>query len=369
LAQASFVRAADFSRLSLRVGSQPWNCKATMAACFGFLAPKTPEGNFKVCVVGGAGGIGQPLSLLMASCPLVKELSIIDLNVAMVPAEGVKADLSHIEGKCRVTATVLTLNEDKAIDKAADALRGCHLVLVPAGVPRKPGQDRKDLLNINCDIAKGTVEACAKYCPEAVLGLIVNPVNSVVPAMCELWKKAGLNPKKIVGITTLDVVRANKFVEEMTGKPANIPVIGGHAGKTILPLFSQDPAGATVDASKIPELDVRVQDAGTEVVKAKNGKGSATLSMAYSGARLGKAVLSGLAGVPTTECAYVESDAQPGLKYFASKVVFGKGGIEKVLPLGPLSAHEKKRLEELTPILKDEVDDGIAYAEKNEFLK
>merc|ERR1712110_1084896 len=101
-------------------------------------------------------------------------------------------------------------------------------------------------------------------------------------------------------------------------------------GTTILPLFSQDPAGASIDVSKIPDLDVKVQDAGTEVVKAKNGKGSATLSMAYSGARLGRAVLSGLAGVPATECAYVESTIMPGHKYFASKVVFGKNGVEKV---------------------------------------
>merc|ERR1712228_626215 len=144
------------------------------------------------------------------------------------------------------------------IEKAGGVLQGCDLVLVPAGVPRKPGQDRKDLLNINCNIAKGTVEACAKHCPNAVLGLIVNPVNSVVPAMCELWKKAGLDPRKIVGITTLDIVRANKFVQNRTGRAAEIPVIGGHAGKTILPVFSQDPAGKSIPASEIPELDVKV---------------------------------------------------------------------------------------------------------------
>lgn len=340
-----------------------------MSCCFGFLGPQAPKGDFKVCVVGGAGGIGQPLCLLMASCPLVKELAIIDLNVAMIPAEGVQADLSHIEGKCKVTSTVLTLNEDKAIEKAGDALTGCHLVLIPAGMPRKPGQDRKDLLTVNADIAKSTVEACAKFCPNAVLGLIVNPVNSVVPAMCELWRKAGLDTKKIVGISTLDVVRANKFTEEITSKPANIPVIGGHAGETILPLFSQDPAGASIDAAKIPDLDKRVQDAGTEVVKAKNGKGSATLSMAYSGAKLGKAVLSGLAGVPVTECAYVESSVQPGVQYFASKVVFGKNGVEKVLPIGPLSAHEKERLAKLTPTLNEEIQDGLEYAKTHEFEK
>merc|ERR1719181_1097682 len=204
-----------------------------MSCCFSFLSKPEPKGAFKVCVVGGAGGIGQPLSLLMASCPLVKELAIIDLNIAVVPAEGVQADLSHIEGKCKVTSCVLTLNVDKAIDKAGAALSGCDLVLVPAGVPRKPGQDRKDLLTINADIAKGTVEACAKFCPNAVVALIVNPVNSVVPAMTELWKKAGLDPRKILGITTLDIVRANKFVQELTSKPAQVPVIGGHAGKTI----------------------------------------------------------------------------------------------------------------------------------------
>jgi len=330
-------------------------------------APVEPEGNFKVCVVGGAGGIGQPLSLLMAQCPMVAELAIIDLNVAMVPAAGVEADLSHIEGKCKVTSTVLTLNEDKAIDKAGDALTGCHLVLVPAGVPRKPGQDRKDLLNINCDIAKGTVEACAKYCPDAVVALIVNPVNSVVPAMCELWKKAGLDPRKIVGVTTLDIVRANKFVQEITGSPASIPVIGGHAGKTILPLFSQDPAGASIPAEMIPELDERVQNAGTEVVKAKNGKGSATLSMAYSGARLGKAVLSGLAGVPTVECAYVESNLFEGLPYFSSLVEFGPNGIQAVMDVGQLSEHETARLQELCPILQDEINDGLEYAQTHEF--
>jgi len=340
-------------------------------SCFSFLggAAPQPQGNFKVCVVGGAGGIGQPLSLLMATCPLVKELAIIDLNIAVVPAEGVQADLSHIEGKCKLSSTVLVLNQDKAIDKAGDALTGCHLVLVPAGVPRKPGQDRKDLLNINADIAKGTVEAIAKYCPNAVVGLIVNPVNSVVPAMTELWKKAGLNPKKIVGISTLDVVRANKFVQEITGQTCAIPVIGGHAGKTILPLFSQDPAGASISGTKIPDLDARVQDAGTEVVKAKNGKGSATLSMAYSGARLGRAVLSGLAGVPVTECAYVESTVVPGLPYFASRVVFGRDGVQEVLPIGALSAHEQKRLEELTPILQAEIADGLEYAKTRQFAK
>jgi malate dehydrogenase len=327
-------------------------------------------GNFKVCVVGGAGGIGQPLSMLMAMNPHVAEVVVYDLTIAMVPAAGVAADLSHLNKKCKVQGYSFD-KDDKAIEKAGEALSGCHLVLVPAGVPRKPGQDRKDLLNINAGIAKNIVEACAKHCPEAVVALIVNPVNSVVPAMCELWKKKGLNPKKILGVTSLDCVRAEKFVYELAGgtvEDISIPVIGGHAGTTILPLFSQDKAGATIDAAKIPDLDKKVQDAGTVVVQAKNGKGSATLSMGYAGARLAKAVLAGLAGEEgSTECAYVESTVREGLPYFASKVTFGKEGVETVHPIGDLSEHEKKRLEELTPTLKEEIDAGLEYAKENEF--
>merc|ERR1712227_877975 len=236
-------------------------------------------------------------------------------------------------------------------------LTGCDLVLIPAGMPRKPGMTRDDLFKVNADIAKGLVEACAKYCPEAMLALIVNPVNSIVPAMAELYKKKGLDGSKIVGVTTLDCVRANKFVGEIVGKnPAfiNVPVVGGHAGATILPLFSQDKIAKTIEAEKIADLDKRVQDAGTEVVNAKAGKGSATLSMAYAGARLGKAVLSGLNGVETTECAYVASSGD--LPYFASKVTFGTSGVKTVHPVGPLSVWEAERLKEVTEQLKEEID-------------
>merc|ERR1712070_573382 len=277
----------------------------------------------------------------------VKEVAVYDLSIAMVPPAGVAADLSHLEGSVKVKGYAGELNQPP-INFMEKALTGCHLVLIPAGMPRKPGQTRDDLFKINADIAKGVVEACAKHCPNAVVALIVNPVNSVVPAMAELYKKKGLDPKKIVGVTTLDCVRANKFVSEITGadpKNVNVPVIGGHAGVTIMPLFSQDKYAATIAPAEIPALDKHVQDAGTDVVNAKNGKGSATLSMAYAGARLGKAVLAGLNGTPTTECAYVMSDVED-LPYFTSKVTFGKKGVEKVHPIGKLNEYEKGRLAE-----------------------
>jgi len=326
-----------------------------------------PRKELKVCVCGGAGGIGQPLSMLMAMDPNVSELCVFDLNIAMVPPAGVAADLSHIETKTSVKGYVMEVGKNP-IDFLEECLTGCNLVLVPAGLPRKPGQTRDDLFKINAGIAKGIVEACGKFCPDAVLALIVNPVNSIVPAMAELYAKKGLNPLNIVGVTTLDCVRANKFIAEATGKRPNyikIPVIGGHAGTTILPLFSQDKTAASIDAEKIPDLDKKVQNAGTVVVEAKGGKGSATLSMAYAGARMGSSILAGLAGRRRTECAYVKSDVTD-LPYFASKVVFGDKGVAKVLPLGDLNEYETTRLEEVKTALKAEIDTGLAYAKEND---
>jgi len=308
------------------------------------------------------------LSLLMAMDDNVAELSVYDLTIAMVPPAGVAADLSHLETKVKAKGYAKALDE-KASDKLGECLTGCDLVLVPAGLPRKPGQTRDDLFKVNAGIAKEVVEACAKYCPNAVVALIVNPVNSVVPAMAELYKKKGLDPKKIVGVTTLDVVRANKFVSEACNvhpKDVDVPVIGGHAGVTIMPVFSQDKNAAKIPAKDIPALDVHVQNAGTDVVNAKNGKGSATLSMAFAGARLGKAVLAGLNGTPTTECAYVVSDVVDGCPYFTSKVTFGKNGVEKVHGIGNLNEYETQRLKEAVTALKGEIKSGVDYAAANE---
>merc|ERR1712036_213561 len=137
------------------------------------------------------------------------------------------------------------------------------------------------------------------------------------------------------------------------------------AGATILPLFSQDGSGRKIPEDKLEALDKRVQDAGTEVVNAKNGKGSATLSMGYAGARLGRSILAGLAWRRRVECAYVKSDITD-LPYFTSKVVFGENGVQKVLPIGELNEYETKRLDEAKAALKAEIETGVKYAEANE---
>lgn len=339
-----------------------------MGCCFGQSTappkkPKTPAQGFKVCVCACTGGIGNPLSMLLALEPLVAELALYDLDTATMPASGVAADLGHFERRCKVKSYVLAKRQP--MEELEECFRGCHLVMVPVGAPRSANQERVELLKINAAIVKDIVEACAKFCPEAVVALIVNPMNSIVPAMARLYEIRGCVPTKIIGVTSLDAVRANKFVHEATGVPVEsieVPVVGGHAGRTIVPLFSQDAAAAHLSLEDVRQLEARVQNAGREVVYAKNGKGSATLSMAYAAARLGRAVLQGLAGQPQDECAYVKSSVCE-LPFFASRVTFSRQGVERVHPLGKLSAYEQERLKEAKELLQTEIDEGLAYAD------
>jgi len=335
--------------------------------------PKTPKQGFKVCIVGGAGSLGQPLCMLAALDPLVWELAVYDRTITLVPAEAIGCDLDHIERKCRVKAYSLPSIE-KEVDHLDECLSGCHLVLACVGIPIQ-GKSKSDLVKYNGSMVKSIVEACAKFCPEAIVGLIVNPVNAVVPAMAALYEKAGLDPKKICGITTLDVVRANKFVHEETGVPierVNIPVVGGHAGHftgaSALPLLSQDPASAALSEERRAEVTRRVQEGNEEVWEAKKGK-AATLSQAYAGWRFGHAVLSGLAGTPTEEFCFLKSDACKGVDYFASKVTFGPSGAEKIHPLGKISPDEQARLDEVRSMLVDDIKCGLEYAETTELSK
>lgn len=306
--------------------------------------------------MGASGGIGQPLALLLKLDPRVTELSLFDV----VRTPGVAADISHCCTAAKVSGYV-------GMEEMGKAVAGSKVVVIPAGVPRKPGMTRDDLFNTNASIVKGIAEACAKNCPDAMFLVISNPVNSTVPIFAEVLKKAKVyNPKKLFGVTTLDVVRANTFVAEnqkLDVYKTNVTVIGGHAGTTILPLLSQ------VKNTKFSEADIaalthRIQFGGDEVVKAKDGAGSATLSMAYAGQRFTSRLLEAMSGGKNIiECAFVENNLTAA-QFFATNVRLGPGGAEQVLPFGPLSDFEKKSLDAMLPDLIAQAKKGIEFASK-----
>jgi len=310
----------------------------------------------KVAILGAAGGIGKSISLILKKHPLVDELALYDI----VNAPGVATDLSHINTKAKVTG----YNGVKELDSA---LIGCDVVVVPAGVPRKPGMTRDDLFKINAGIVKGLATAIAKNCPKAFTCVISNPVNSTVPICAEVFKTYGCyDPKKLFGVTTLDVVRANTFVSECKGldvSKTDITVIGGHSGTTIIPLLSQIP-GVNFTESQIKSLTQHIQFGGDEVVKAKNGKGSATLSMAYAGAVFVDKLLNALVLNKTvTACSYVESPIAKadGVRFFSSALKIGRNGIEEYVPLGKLSEFEQNLYNECIPQLKVNIEKGVNF--------
>mmetsp|Transcript_6963 Transcript_6963/g.13768 ORF Transcript_6963/g.13768 Transcript_6963/m.13768 type:complete len:352 (-) Transcript_6963:81-1136(-) len=328
-------------------------------------AMSTSSSNCKVTVLGAGGGIGQPLSMLLKLSPVVDELACYDI----VGTAGVAADLSHIPTKANVTGHLPHPGAWPPVGNQGleAALKGAKVVVIPAGVPRKPGMTRDDLFAINAGIVKTLVEGCAQYCPEAVLAIISNPVNSTVPIAAEVMKQAGVyNPAKVCGVTTLDVIRANTFVAGHMGVAdpgtmGDVPVIGGHAGTTILPLFSQVPGFSATDA-ELEALTVRTQFGGDEVVKAKAGAGSATLSMAYAGYLFTEKVLKAMKGeTGIVQAAYVESTLTEA-PFFASLCEFGPDGVSKVLPYGTLSPYEQQWFDKMMPDLKKQIQKGVDFA-------
>lgn len=316
------------------------------------------QSQHKVAVMGASGGIGQPLSLLMKQAPQVTQLSLYDI----VHTPGVAADLGHIETPAKVTGYV-------GPDQLKASLEGCEVVVIPAGVPRKPGMTRDDLFNTNASIVRDLCKAAAEVCPKAFVAIISNPVNSTVPIASEVYKKAGVyDPQRIFGVTTLDIVRANAFIGEILGvdpREVNCPVIGGHAGVTIIPLVSQCTPSLTLPEDKLKALTERIQDAGTEVVKAKAGAGSATLSMAYAGARFAVSLLRALDGEEgIVECSYVRSDVTES-PYFSTPVLLGKNGLEKNLGMGTLSDFEKELVKGALPELLASIKKGEDFVAKN----
>eukprot|EP00984_Skeletonema_dohrnii_P001479 scaffold471_cov111-Skeletonema_dohrnii-CCMP3373.AAC.3 len=350
------------NRLATRAVSTAFRQRAAVQSTAGFHS--TTAADAKVAVLGAAGGIGQPLSLLCKLSPEVDELSCYDI----VGTPGVAADLSHIPTKSSTTGSLPSpvAWPPKHNGGLEEALTGADVVVIPAGVPRKPGMTRDDLFNTNASIVQTLVEGCAKFCPDAIIAIISNPVNSTVPIAAEVLKKHGVyNPKKLVGVTTLDVCRANTFVANSQGwdpKDVDVTVIGGHAGITILPLFSRVD-GAKFSDEELEAITVRTQFGGDEVVAAKAGAGSATLSMAYAGFIFTENVLKAMRGEEVTQCAFVESDLTDA-EFFASPVKFGKDGVEDVLPLGELSAYEKGWFDKMLPELKKQIQKGVDFVNK-----
>ncbi|KYN44949.1 Malate dehydrogenase, mitochondrial [Trachymyrmex septentrionalis] len=212
----------------------------------------------------------------------------------------IATDLSHMNTPAKVKAY-------NGPQQLKDSLKGSQVVIIPAGVPRKPGMTRDDLFNTNASIVRDLAAAVAKVAPRAFIKRVE------ISTILKLLFFYGLDPQKV-----------------------NVPVIGGHSSITIIPLISQCTPSISFPDNQLKALTERIQKAGTEVVKAKAGTGSATLSMAFAGARFGLLLIRALNG---------ETDII-------------KNVIEKNLGLGKLSSFEQKLLDAAIPEFKKNIQKG-----------
>lgn len=263
-----------------------------------------------VAVLGASGGIGQPLSLLLKASNRLRSLGLYDVEKAATPVVGVGADLADIGGRGKIVAGTGQESLNKVLRETG------QFVFISAGIARKPGMTRDDLFNVNANVAYGLAKAIREHADKnALIAVITNPVNSIVPIVSETV----LSTQRVFGVTTLDLLRASKLLAENSNKDSwsdgqtefspYVPVVGGHAGATIVPLFSRTRSsnvkinnyvtslyGPNVPKNTKNESEEsmvnKVVDGGTLVVNAKGGAGSATLSMAYAAFKCYESVLS-----------------------------------------------------------------------------
>ena len=289
----------------------------------------------------GAGQIGGTLAHLIGIKELVKEVVLFD--VASGIAKGKALDIAQ-------SSSVDGFNVKLSGTDNYEDIKNSDVIIITAGVPRKPGMSRDDLLGINLKIIKQVAQGIKKNSPDAFVICITNPLDVMVMA---LQKYSGLAANKVVGMAgILDSSRFKLFLSlelNVPVKDIDAMVMGGH-GDTMVPLprftkVSGKPLLDLVKEGKISEerlesINQRTRDGGAEIVKFLE-KGSAFYAPAASGTQMAEAYLNNSKRI--LPCA-VFLNGEYGFKdvYAGVPVVIGKNGVEKI---EEIELDEKERKE------------------------
>jgi len=224
--------------------------------------------------------------------------------------------------------------------------KGSALVIVTAGLARKPGMSRDDLLMKNAEIVGGIVEQCVKHSPDAILLLVTNPLDVMTYLA---WKKSGFDSKRVFGMAgELDSARYAYFVSDaLKCEPKDVKamVLGGH-GDQMVPvpehtMVKGEPITKLLPKDKIEAINQRTRDGGAEIVKHLK-TGSAFYAPSSSVVRMARSILQDRGDV-IPSCVFLNGEY--GLKevYCGVPARIGKKGITEVVEL-KLTEEEKKAL-------------------------
>lgn len=292
----------------------------------------------KIAVIGG-GQIGSILAL-MATQKELGDVTIVDLPEHVNPVKGKTLDIDHL--RPHIGADI-NLNATCHYEDIA----GSDVVVVTAGVPRKPNMSREDLLEINQGIITQVAEQIKQCCPAAFIIVATNPVDTMTYVF---QKVSGFPDKQVVGLSgALDTGRFQHFIAEETGlsvKDVSCMVMGGH-GPTMMPLIrtatvSGIPITDLLEAKQIDNIVKRTKEAGTEIVNLL-GNGSAYFSSAASIIEMIEAYLGDKKRLISSSALCRGEYGIDGY-YLGVPCVIGSDGVERILEV-QLTDEESAALE------------------------
>ena len=298
----------------------------------------------------GAGQIGGTLAHLIALKGLA---NVVLFDVAKGIAKGKALDIAQSSPVSGFNVSLI------GTDNYEDT-KNSDVIIITAGVPRKPGMTRDDLLGINLKIIKQVAEGIKKTSPNAFVICITNPLDVIVMA---LQKYSGLPKNKVVGMAgILDSSRFIYFLSEELKVPVQKIksfVLGGHGDSMVAMLESTEIDGKKISSlvkegkisqEKLDKIVDRTKKGGAEIVKYLE-KGSAFYAPAASGVEMAECYLKDLK--KQLPCA-VYLNGEYGTKdiYAGVPVIIGSGGVEKIIEL-KLSKEEKENFEKSVEAVKE----------------
>lgn len=302
----------------------------------------------KIALIGG-GQIGGILALISTQKSL-GDIVIVDLPQLEDPMKGKALDIMALRPNDGV---------DVDLNGSGDMadIAGADIVIITAGVPRKPGLSREDLLEINLGIIEKTAAAVKTHAPDAFVIITTNPLDSIVYAF---YKHSGLPPERIVGMAgALDTARFRTFIAMETGysvEDVSCLVMGGH-GPTMIPVTRTATVGGVplkdlLDQEAIDRVVEHTRSAGTEIVQLL-GNGSAFYSPASAAIEMAESYLKDKRRV-ITAAALCNGEYGVDGYFLGVPCVIGAGGIEKIIEF-ELSEEEQGMVATTIEAVKESV--------------
>ena len=304
----------------------------------------------KVTVV-GAGFYGSTTALRLAEYDIFETVVLTD--VLEGKAEGLALDMNQsrwIEGfETKVVGQTTGPNGE-----GYEAIAGSEIVIITAGLPRKPGMSRMDLIETNAKIMRQVAENVAKYAPECVVINVANPLDEMT-ALAQIV--TGFPHNRVLGQAgMLDTARFTHFVAEELEVPVGSVTtltLGSH-GDTMVPVASVcavdgKPLAELVSAEKVDELVERTRNGGAEIVGLLK-TGSAYYAPSAAAARMARAVHED-SGAVMPVCAWVDGEYGLSGAYLGVEAQLGKSGVRKVVET-PLTPDERALLEQAYEAVK-----------------